>query len=257
MTINTEDLSGTVALVTGASSGIGEAAALALAEHGAAVAVAARRKDRLDELVGGLEAAGGRALALEADITDEAQAREAVRRTTSELGRLDTLVNNAGMMLLGPIVDAPLDEWERMIAINVQGLLYCAHAALPHLLAAAADGPRRVADMVNISSVAGRVTRSGSGVYNLTKHGIGAFSESLRQEVTRRHVRVSLVEPGAVATELSSHNRPEIREGIQQRFGDIERLRASDIADTIGFIVTRPRHVAINEVLVRPTEQDA
>jgi NADP-dependent 3-hydroxy acid dehydrogenase YdfG len=257
MTINTEDLSGTVALVTGASSGIGEAAALALAGHGAAVAVAARRKDRLDELVGRLEAAGGRALALEADITDEAQAREAVRRTTSELGRLDTLVNNAGMMLLGPIVDAPLDEWERMIAINVQGLLYCAHAALPHLLAAAADGPRRVADMVNISSVAGRVTRSGSGVYNLTKHGIGAFSESLRQEVTRRHVRVSLVEPGAVATELSSHNRPEIREGIQQRFGDIERLRASDIADTIGFIVTRPRHVAINEVLVRPTEQDA
>jgi NADP-dependent 3-hydroxy acid dehydrogenase YdfG len=161
------------------------------------------------------------------------------------------------MMLLGPIVEAPLDEWERMIAINVQGLLYCAHAALPHLLAAAVDGPRRVADMVNISSVAGRVTRSGSGVYNLTKHGVGAFSESLRQEVTGRHVRVSLVEPGAVETELSSHNRPEIREGIRQRFGEIERLRASDIADTIGFIVTRPRHVAINEVLVRPTEQDA
>jgi NADP-dependent 3-hydroxy acid dehydrogenase YdfG len=257
MTINTEDLSGTVALVTGASSGIGEAAALALAGHGAAVAIAARRTDRLDELVRRIEAAGGRALALEADITQEAQAREAVRRTTSELGRLDTLVNNAGMMLLGPIVQAPLDEWERMIAINLQGLLYCAHAALPHLLAAAADDPRRVADMINISSVAGRVARNGSGVYNLTKHGVGAFSESLRQEVAGRHVRVSLVEPGAVETELSSHNRPEIREGIKQRFGDIERLRASDIADTIGFIVTRPRHMAINEVLVRPTEQDA
>jgi NADP-dependent 3-hydroxy acid dehydrogenase YdfG len=257
MTLNTEDLAGTVALVTGASSGIGEAAALALAGHGAAVAIAARRKDRLVELARRIEAAGGRALVLEADITEPAQAREAVEVTTSELGRLDTLVNNAGMMLLGPIVEAPLDEWERMIAINVQGLLYCAHAALPHLLAAAVDGPRRVADMVNISSVAGRVTRSGSGVYNLTKHGVGAFSESLRQEVTGRHVRVSLVEPGAVETELSSHNRPEIREGIRQRFGEIERLRASDIADTIGFIVTRPRHVAINEVLVRPTEQDA
>jgi len=257
MTINAEDLSGTVALVTGASSGIGEAAALALAGHGAAVALAARRADRLRTLAQRIEAAGGRALVVEADITDEAQAREAVQRTVAELSRLDTLVNNAGMMLLGPAVDAPLDEWERMLAINVRGLLYCAHAALPHLLAAAQDGPRRVADMVNISSVAGRLARSGSAVYNLTKHGVGAFSESLRQEVTGRHVRVSLVEPGAVETELSSHNRPEIREGIRQRFGEVERLRSEDIADAIAFIVTRPRRTAINEVLVRPTEQEA
>ena len=256
MTINTEDLSGTVALVTGASSGIGEATALTLAANGAAVAIAARRKDRLDELAGQIEAAGGRALTLEADITEEAQARAAVERTVAELGRLDTLINNAGVMLLGPVVEAPLDEWEQMIAINVQGLLYCGHAALPHLLAAAQDSPRRVADMINISSVAGRVARSGSGVYNLTKHGVGAFSESLRQEVASRHVRVSLVEPGAVATELSGHNRPEIREQIQQRFGQIERLQSQDIADTISFIVTRPRHMAINELLVRPTEQE-
>jgi NADP-dependent 3-hydroxy acid dehydrogenase YdfG len=257
MTINAEDLSGTVALVTGASSGIGEATASELAGRGAAVAIAARRKDRLDKLAGQIEAAGGRALVLETDITDRAQAEAAVEQTVGTLGRLDTLVNNAGMMLLGPVQDAPIDEWERMIAINVNGLLYCAHAALPHLLAAAQDGPRRVADVVNISSVAGRVARSGSGVYNLTKHGVGAFSESLRQEVTARHVRVSLVEPGAVGTELSSHNRPEIREQIQQRFGEVERLRSQDIAETISFIVTRPRHMAINEVLVRPTEQDA
>ena len=256
MTLTTEDLTGTVALVTGASSGIGEAAALALAGHGAAVAIVARRKDRLDELASRVEAGGGRALVLEADITQPAQAQEAVQRTVSDLGRLDTLVNNAGVMLLGPIVEAPLDEWERMIAINVQGLLYCAHAALPHLLAAAQDGPRRVSDMVNVSSVAGRVARNGSGVYSLTKHGVGAFSESLRQEMASRHVRVSLVEPGAVATELSSHNRPEIREQIQHRFGQIERLQSQDIADTISFIVTRPRHMAINEVLVRPTEQE-
>ena len=256
MTINAEDLSGTVALITGASSGIGEATALELAGRGAAVAIAARRKDRLDELAGRIEAAGSRALVLEADVSDRTQAEAAVQQTVATLGRLDTLINNAGVMLLGPVQDAPIDEWERMIAINLNGLLYCAHAALPHLLAAAQDGPRRVADVVNISSVAGRVARSGSGVYNLTKHGVGAFSESLRQEVTGRHVRVSLVEPGAVATELTSHNRPEIREQIQQRFGEIERLRSQDIADTIGFIVTRPRHMAINEVLVRPTEQE-
>ncbi|MFZ0387266.1 MAG: SDR family NAD(P)-dependent oxidoreductase [Solirubrobacteraceae bacterium] len=256
MTINAEDLSGTVALVTGASSGIGEATATELAGRGAAVAIAARRKDRLDELAGRIQAAGSRALVLEADITDRTEAEAAVQQTVATLGRLDTLINNAGMMLLGPVQDAPIDEWERMIAINVHGLLYCTHAALPHLLAAAQDGPRRVADVVNISSVAGRVARSGSGVYNLTKHGVGAFSESLRQEVTGRHVRVSLVEPGAVETELSSHNRPEIQEQIQQRFGEVERLHSQDIADTIGFIVTRPRHMAISEVLVRPTEQE-
>jgi NADP-dependent 3-hydroxy acid dehydrogenase YdfG len=173
----------------------------------------------------------------------------------SELGRLDTLVNNAGMMLLGPIEDAPLEEWEQMLSVNVAGLLYCAHAALPSLLAAADDGPRHVADMVNISSVAGRVARLGSGAYNLTKFGVGAFSESLRQEVTQRHVRVSLVEPGAVATELSSHNRPEIREQISETFADVDRLQADDIADAIGYIVTRPRRVAVNELLIRPTEQ--
>jgi NADP-dependent 3-hydroxy acid dehydrogenase YdfG len=256
MTITTEDLSGTVALVTGASSGIGEATAVTLAQQGAAVAIAARRKDRLDDLAGRIEAAGGRALVLEADITDPAQAQEAVRRTVSDLGRLDTLINNAGVMLLGPAVDAPLDEWERMIAINVNGLLYCAHAALPHLLTAAADSPRKVADIVNISSVAGRVARNGSGVYNLTKHGVGAFSESLRQEVTGRHVRVSLVEPGAVGTELRGHNRPEIQEQMEQRFASIEILQSQDIADSIAFIVTRPWRMAVNEVLIRPTEQE-
>ena len=140
--------------------------------------------------------------------------------------------------------------------MNVQGLLYCAHAALPHLLAAADDEPRRVADLVNISSVAGRVARLGSGVYSLTKHGVGAFSESLRQEVTARHVRVSLVEPGAVATELSSHVREEVRAGLKQRFAGVELMESADIADAIAYIVTRPRRVAINEILIRPTEQE-
>jgi NADP-dependent 3-hydroxy acid dehydrogenase YdfG len=255
MASNPEPLKGTVALVTGASSGIGETTALTLARAGADVAIVARRRDRLDALAGRLRDEGATVLVIAADITSQEQAQAAVERTVSELGRLDTLVNNAGMMLLGPVVDAPLAEWERMIKINVEGLLYCAHAALPHLLAAAQDGSRKIADMVNISSVAGRVARSGSGVYNLTKHGVGAFSESLRQEVTGRHVRVSVVEPGAVATELRSHNRPEIQEQIAERFGEIEILKAQDIADAIAYIVTRPSHVSINEILIRPTQQ--
>jgi NADP-dependent 3-hydroxy acid dehydrogenase YdfG len=250
-----QQLKGTVSLVTGASSGIGEATAVRLAELGSAVAILARRGDRLRELAARIDREGSTALVLEADVRSEEQSRQAVERTVSELGRLDTLINNAGQMLLGPIEDAPLEEWDQMVDLNIKGLLYCAHAALPHLLAAAQDGPRNVADMVNISSVAGRIARLGSGVYNLTKFGVGAFSESLRQEATQRHVRVSLVEPGAVSTELVSHNRPEIQETISQRFGDMQRLAADDIADSIAYIVTRPRHVAINELLIRPTDQ--
>ena len=252
----TSELKDTVALVTGASSGIGEATAAALAARGAAVALAARRRDRLESLAERLRGAGARTHVIEADVTDREQATAAVAETVSELGRLDTVINNAGVMLLGPIEDAPLEEWERMVHLNMLGLLYTSHAALPHLLKAAEGSPRQVSDLVNISSVAGRVARNGSGVYNLTKHGVGAFSESLRQEVTSRHVRVSLIEPGAVETELASHNRPEVLEGIRGRFGGIERMQAEDIAETIAFVVTRPRHVAINEVLIRPTEQE-
>jgi len=143
-----------------------------------------------------------------------------------------------------------------MVDVNVLGLMYCAHAALPHLLSAAQDGPRRVADIVNLSSVAGRIARNGSAAYNATKHGVGAFSEALRQEVAARHVRVSLIEPGVTETELAGHNRPEILEQMNRRFGDIKRLQAVDIAESIGFIVTRPWHVIVSELMVRPTEQE-
>jgi NADP-dependent 3-hydroxy acid dehydrogenase YdfG len=243
------NLNGTVALVTGASSGIGEATARALAASGAQVALAARRKDRLDALAGEL---GG--LAIETDVTDRDQAIAAVETTASELGRLDIVINNAGVMLLGPIVDAPVEEWDRMISLNLQGLLYVAHAAIPHLLREAESDPRRVADLVNVSSVAGRRVGVGGGIYQATKHAVGVFSEALRQEVTSRYVRSSLIEPGATESELVTHVREEVRSALNP-IADSEKLRAEDIADAIVFIVTRPRHVAINEVLVRPTEQ--
>ncbi len=251
-----ERLEGTVALVTGASSGIGAATARTLADQGAAVALVARRADRLEQLAQDITRGGGRALVLEADVTDKTQAQAAVARTVTKLGRLDILVNNAGVALLGPIEGAPLDEWERMVQLNVLGLLYTTHAALPHLLQAAEDAPRRVADLVNVSSIAGRVASAGGGVYAATKFGVVAFSESLRQEVTKRHVRVSVVEPGTVTTEIFSDLREAVREQVLQRFSGFEPLGAEDIADAIGYIVTRPRRVAINELLIRPTEQE-
>ncbi|TMC50155.1 MAG: SDR family NAD(P)-dependent oxidoreductase [Chloroflexi bacterium] len=249
-------LTGTVALVTGASSGIGEASAAAFAAEGAAVALVARRRDRLDDLAARIGGAGGTALVIETDVTKENDAREAVRRTVSELGRLDILLNNAGVMLLGRIEGADTSQWRRMLDLNVTALMTLTHAALPHLLEAAAGEPRGVADIVNVSSVAGRVARVGSGAYNASKWAVNAFSDALRQEVTGRHVRVGLVEPGAVDTELASHNTdPEVVATMQRRFGAIERMSAGDIAEIVTFMVTRPRRVALNELLVRPTEQ--
>jgi NADP-dependent 3-hydroxy acid dehydrogenase YdfG len=248
-------LDGTVALVTGASSGIGEQTAVTLAELGADVVVAARRTDRLDALVEQITGKGGTAVAIAADVTDEAQAGAAVAEAVERFGRLDTVIANAGVMLLGQIEGADTTEWRRMIELNTLGAMYTAHAALPHLLAAAEREPRRVADLVITSSVAGRTVRLGSGVYNASKHAIGAFAEALRQEVTQRHVRVSLIEPGAVATELASHNNPQVREQMAKRFADMQRLEADDIARAIAFVVSSPRHMAVNEMLIRPTDQ--
>ena len=246
-------LDGTVALVTGASSGIGEATAVALAAEGARVALVARRRDRLEALA---ERLGGDPIVIEADVTDAGQAKAAVARVVEVAGRLDIVINNAGVMLLGPAVDAPYEEWERMVAVNVDGVLAVTHAALPHLLEAAGTADRRVSDVVTISSTAGRIARAGSGVYNLTKFGVGAFSEALRQEVTQRHVRVGLVEPGATVSELRDHLRPELREAQAKRFETMEPLQATDIAEAVVYMVTRDRRQAVNEMLIRPTEQE-
>ncbi|MFE4627414.1 SDR family NAD(P)-dependent oxidoreductase [Streptomyces mirabilis] len=249
-------LTGTVALVTGASSGIGAATARRLAEDGASVALVARRKGRLDGVAAEIEKAGGTPLVVEADITDRTQAEAAVQQAVELFGRLDTLVNNAGLMLLGPVVGADVDEWERMLAVNVQGLLHTTHAALPHLLKAAEAGPRKVADIVNISSIAGRVAWNGYGVYKLTKFGVNGFTESLRQEVTQRHVRVGVLEPGGVDTELGSHNNPEIQGAMIAPFYETtEVLTPDDIADGVAYMVTRPRHASIGELWIMPTDQ--
>lgn len=244
-------LHGTVALVTGASSGIGEATARALAAQGATVGLVARRRDRLKALAEDI----GTAVAFPADLTVRGEAERLVERTVTQLGRLDTLVNAAGVMLVGPALDAPSEEWQRNVDLNVSALLRLTHAALPHLVAAAEQSARGVADLVNVSSVAGRQAIGGAAVYSMTKFGVTAFSEALRQELATRHVRVSSVEPGAVATELTNHIRDGVREQNQAWYASIETLQPQDIADAVTYIVTRPRHVAVNEMLVRPTEQ--
>ena len=252
----TAPLAGTVALVTGASSGIGEATAIALAREGADVAVVARREDRLQTLAQKISELGRRALVIGADVSQEASAYAAIEHAVQELGRLDVTVANAGVMLSGPIEDAPIDEWRQMVDVNVFGAIYTARAALQPLLQAAETSPRRVADLVLTSSTAGRISRPGSGVYALTKHGIGAFGEVLRQEMATRHVRVALLEPGSTQTELGSNTRPEVKAQASRRTAGIERMEAQDIAEAVAFIVTRPRHVAVNELLIRPTEQE-
>jgi NADP-dependent 3-hydroxy acid dehydrogenase YdfG len=241
-------LDGRVAVVTGASSGIGEATVRALSEAGASVALGARRTDRLQALADTL---GGRSLVHEVDVSDEEQARGFVQAAHDELGGLHILVNNAGVMLLGPVADADTEEWRTMIGVNLLGLLYCTHAALP-LIGANGGG-----DVVNISSVAGRRADAGAAVYNMTKFGVHAFSEALRQEALHAGIRVTTVAPGFVETELQGHNtNPLVRQAMERSREQIgEVLRAEDIADAILHAVTRPPHVCVNEVVVRPTKQ--
>jgi NADP-dependent 3-hydroxy acid dehydrogenase YdfG len=245
----TYDLSGSVVAITGASSGIGEATALACARAGAAVSLAARRADRIEQLARRIEEDGGRALALPTDVADERQARAFVEQTYERLGRLDVLVNNAGVMLLGPVEGADTENWRRMIDVNLFGVLYCTHAALP-VMREQGGG-----HIVNVSSVAGRSANAGSAVYNMTKFGVGAFSEALRQEALHSKIRVTIIEPGVVATELLTHNDEAIRDMADKRFEGVERLQSEDIAEEIVHALTRPARVSVNEVLIRPTAQ--
>lgn len=248
-------LAGAVALVTGASSGIGAASARSLAARGAAVALVARRRDRLAQLADELADLGGSGFVIEADITRPEHASGAVQDTVERLQRLDILINNAGRMLLGTALHSTTDQWDRMIALNVTGLLHITHAAVPYLIDAAATSPRRVADIVNVGSTAGRVARPASSVYTFTKFGLNGFAESLRQELIEERVRVSVIEPGTVDTELVDHLSDETRDAVRRQVTAIEPLQPEDVADAIAYIVTRHPRIAINNVLLRATTQ--
>jgi NADP-dependent 3-hydroxy acid dehydrogenase YdfG len=245
----TNDLSGRVVAITGASSGIGEATALACVAAGASVSLAARRVDRIEALAARIKDEGGTAIAVRTDVSDERQARAFVEQTYEHLGRLDVLVNNAGVMLLGPVAGANTDDWRRMIDANVYGVLYCSHAALP-LMQQQGSG-----HIVNVSSVAGRIAAAGSAVYNLTKWGVNGFSEGLRQEALHSNIRVTIIEPGAVETELVDHNTDAVRAMAAKRMEGVQPLQATDIADAIVYALSQPEYVSINEVLIRPTRQ--
>jgi len=244
-------LKGKVALVTGASSGIGEATAISFAEEGASVAIVARREDRLQSLAERIRGMGSKVLVIPADLTDQAQAKGAVERTVAELGRLDILVNNAGIMLLGPAAEARLEDWKSMININLMAVLYVTHAALPTFRAQGAG------HIVMVSSVSGRFTSPTSNVYSVTKFGVNAFAESLRQEFSAKHkIRVSVIEPGVVATELTDHlTHQATRETYVANTSKWERLESGDIAAAILYAVTQPPRVNVNEILIRPTDQ--
>jgi len=243
-------LDGKVAVVTGASSGIGEATAEALAAEGATVVVAARREDRIADLTQRIEGNGGKVLAAACDVTDEAQAHGLIRKAEDEFGRVDILVNNAGVMLLSTVGKGLSDEWRRMFDVNVLGLLYTTDAAIETMKRQGGG------HLVNVSSVAGRkVTRDSSGVYAGSKFAVGAISEGLRQELLEDNIRVTIVEPGAVATELTDHITDEDARESLGGLLNLEILQAEDVANAIVYAVTQPERVSVNEILIRPTQQ--
>ena len=244
-------LEGRVALVTGASSGIGEATALALADAGAKVAIAARRRERLDDLGHRIAATGGEALVLEADLLDEHVAQRIVADTESHFGRLDVLVNNAGVMYLEPVAEADLGRWRRMLELNVLSLIASTQAALAGMRA------RRDGHIVNIASTAGRIANPNAAAYSATKFGVVAFSEALRREVYADNIRVSVIEPGVVETELRDHiGHAATQANLNAWAGGMRQLQSQDVAEAIVFCVTRPAHVNVNEILMRPTDQE-
>lgn len=244
-------LAGRVALVTGASSGIGEATARALAMAGAHVALAARRRERLDALAQELAKCGAQVLVIAADLAQEADNRRIVAETEARFGRLDILVNNAGVMLLAPVDAADPADWRRMLELNVLGLMVSTQAALPGMRA------RGGGHVVNISSTAGRLPNANISGYSASKFGVFAFSESLRKEVYKDGIRVSVIEPGVVATELRDHiPHAPTQEALNVWADSMRQLQPEDIANAVLYCVTQPTHVNVNEILIRPTDQE-
>lgn len=240
-----------VAIVTGASSGIGRATAQSLAKKGVRVVLGARRRDRLDELASEIQSVGGQALSFVTDVAQRQSCEDLIRYTIEQWGRIDILVNNAGLMPLSFIKNLHVDEWDRMIDVNIKGVLYCTAAALPHMLTA------KSGHIVNVSSVAGRIVFPAGSVYCATKHAVTAFSEGLRQELsTRKNIRVTCIEPGVVTTELTSTITDESLQEYVEGAKKMAALQSQDIADAILYAVFSPNHVNVNEILIRPTAQE-
>lgn len=244
-----ENIKGKVIVITGASSGLGEAAAKMLSSQGAIVVLAARRKDRIEALAKELNANGGRVLAIETDVTDIEQMKKLVDSAVIEFGRIDVMVNNAGLMPLSPLEQLRIDDWDRMIDVNIKGVLYGIAAALPYMK------EQKSGHLINISSVAGHVVNPGAAVYAGTKHAVRAISEGLRQEVKPYNIRTTIVSPGAVATELPNSVTDPAASAAMADFYGKNAIPADSFARVVSFVISQPEDVDINEILFRPTVQ--
>lgn len=240
-----------IAVVTGASSGIGYATALALAKAGAKVAIAARRTDRLQQLENEIKKSGGQCLIVTCDVTKRKDCESLIDSVIKKWSRIDILVNNAGIMPLSFVKSLKIDEWEQMVDVNIKGVLFCTGAAVPYMI------KQNSGHIINLSSIAGRVVFAAGSVYCATKYAVRAFSEGLRQELsTRNNIRVTTIEPGIVATELTNTITEKALESFLKYAQTIETLKAEDIANAIMFAVESPPHVNVNEIMVRPTQQE-
>lgn len=245
----TTNIEGKVVVITGASSGLGEAAARLLSEQGAKVALGARRLDRIEALAKELSDTGAGAIAVKTDVTDQNQLKALVDAAVNEFGRVDVMLNNAGLMPHSPLERLKTDDWDRMIDVNIKGVLYGIAAALPHMK------QQKSGQIINVSSVAGHLVTPGGAVYCATKHAVRALSEGLRQEVKPYNIRSTIVSPGAVATELpDSITERDVSEGIHE-FYEKYAIPADSFARVVSFAISQPEEVDINEVLFRPTAQ--
>ncbi len=240
-----------VAIVTGASSGIGYATALALAKAGAKVAIAARRTQKLEQLQNEITKLGSQCLIAACDVTKRKDCESLIDATIKKWNHVDILVNNAGIMPLSFVKSLKVDEWEQMVDVNIKGVLFCTAAAIPHMI------KQNSGHIVNLSSIAGRIVFAAGSVYCATKYAVRAFSEGLRQELSTRHnIRVTTIEPGIVATELTNTITDKALESFLKYAQTIEVLKSEDIANAIIFAVDSPPHVNVNEIMVRPTQQE-
>ncbi len=244
-------IKGQVVVITGASSGIGYATAIAIAKAGAKVAVGARRVDKLEQLKKDIEKIGGECITISCDVTKRNDCENLINAAIKKWNRIDILVNNAGLMPLSFVKNLKIDEWDRMIDVNIKGVMYCTAAAIPYMLA------QKSGHIVNISSIAGRVVFPAGSVYCATKFAVWAFSEGLRQELSvRNNIRVTTIEPGIVDTELTNTITDKSLEAFVNHSKTIQSLKAEDIANSILFALQSPAHMNVNEITIRPTTQE-